>query len=388
MPVTPANIKYAANLRSAVQVAIEKGNFDYATFFPNSKTAIKNIKPVIEKPTVTKLVDEYIDVARRSQSLSPSTIASYARWSEARIKPKFGERVAEEIPTPELRAWISELTGVMSVKSIRNCVGLLCAVLNRALADSVIAINPLEPIKLKSVLPKQEETKEEDDVDPLSDEEIAAILGACRSVQERALWQFAIASGLRTGELIALKWRDIDEDKGVITVKDNIVSAEVGTVQKKTKTNKRRIIPMLPAARQAIEAMRGLPQMDAPFVFTHPKTQRRWLDDQQMRKGSWIPTLELAGVRYRYPYQTRHTFASHLLKAGEEELLVARLLGHTTVEMVRRSYGKFIKQSGGFGLRGDYSKFGADLGHLGQIRGTENHVKPALKIVVPQKKKA
>lgn len=104
--------------------------------------------------------------------------------------------------------------------------------------------------------------------------------------------------------------------------------------------------------------MKSLPHQDPKFVFVRHKSRKRWLDDQQMRKGSWIPTLERAEVRYRYPYQTRHTFASHLLMSGEPELVVARLLGHTTVEMVRRSYGKFIKQAGGLVLRGDYSNFG------------------------------
>lgn len=47
---------------------------------------------------------------------------------------------------------------------------------------------------------------------------------------------------------------------------------------------------------------------------------------------------------------------------GEPELLVAKLLGHSTVEMVRRHYGRFIKEEEGIMLRGDYSKFGADLG--------------------------
>ena len=364
IPATPTNIKYAANLRASVQLAIEKGTFDYALSFPNSKTARENVKPVAEKPIVKALVDEYIDVARRSKALSPSTIASYARWAKARVNPKFGHRVVEEIQTPELRTWISELTGALAVKSIRNCVGLLSAVLNRAQADSIITSNPLAPISLKSVLPKQKQNKDEDGVDPFNDAEINIILAACRTIEERALWQFALSSGLRTGELIALKDTDLDEAKGLIRVQDNIVSAEIGTIEKETKTYRMRVIPMLPGAREAITLMKSLPQTDAPYFFTNPKTKRRWLDDQQMRKGSWIPTLKLAGVRYRYPYQTRHTFASRLLMAGEPELLVAKLLGHTTVEMVRRSYGKYIKQSGGLVLKGDYSKFGADLGHV------------------------
>ncbi len=365
IPVTAANIKYAVTLRASIQNAIERQTFDYATFFPESAQVKKIAKAAKDRYTVDNLVDAYIGMARRSNTLSPSTLASYERWNKSRIHNQWGERFADEIQTTELRAWIADLVGEMDVKSVRNCVGFLSAVLNRAAADSAITSNPLAPIKLKSVLPKQKKA-EGDDVDPFNDDEIAAILKACRTVEERALWQFAFASGLRTGELIALKWGNIDAIWGVIRVKDNVVSANTGTVEKDTKTGNERDIPILPAAKEALDAMRPMSRVEGEYIFIHPVTRRRWMDDQQMRKGSWIPTLLRAGVRYRYPYQTRHTFASRLLMAGEQEQLVASLLGHGTVEMVRRCYGRYIKQTGGIVLRGDYSKFGADLGRLGR----------------------
>jgi integrase len=77
-----------------------------------------------------------------------------------------------------------------------------------------------------------------------------------------------------------------------------------------------------------------------------------------------MSALLRTGVRYRYLYQTRHTFASRLLAGGEQELLVAKLLGHATVETVRKSYGRYISQAGEIVLRGDYSSFGADLGQI------------------------
>jgi integrase len=178
-----------------------------------------------------------------------------------------------------------------------------------------------------------------------------------------ALWQFAFATGLRTGELIAIKWGNIDAINGVIHVEDNVISAEVGTVEKDTKTGKARDIPILPAAQTALNAMRPLSSLAGEYIFIHPNTRQRWRDDQQMRKGSWKPALLRAGVRYRIPYQTRHTFASKLLEQGEQEILVAMLLGHSTVEMVRRHYGRYIKQTGGIKLRGDYSKFVANSWH-------------------------
>lgn len=358
IPATKANIKYAGNLRAAVLNAIERGQFDYAQFFPNSKFARLNAPVVRARPTVGELIDTYICNARKS--LSPSTLASYSRWANSRLKPKWGNLIAEEVTTPDIRTWIADLADEMDNKSIRNCAGLLSAVLNRAAAESVIKTNPMAPIKMKSVLPKAKKTPD-DDVDPFNDTEIAAILAACRTVEERAFWQFAFGSGLRTGELIAIKDIHADTVGNVITVSDNVVSADFGTVEKDTKTGTIREIPMLPAAKEAVLAIRSLNRNKTDYLFVPPDGQR-WRDDQQLRKGSWIPTLKRAGVRYRNPYQTRHTFASKLLMQGEPELLVAKLLGHSTVEMVRRHYGRFIKEEGGIMLRGDYSKFGADLG--------------------------
>lgn len=365
IPATPANIKYAATLRASVQNAIERGTFDYAEMFPTSKFAEDNARAAKKHHTVGGLIDDYIDTARRSKSLSPSTIASYARWASARIKPKWGERYADEVQTTELRSWIAELVGEIDTKSVRNCVGLLSAVLSRAAADSAIPSNPIAPIKLKSVLPRIKKA-DDADVDPFNDEEITAILGAFKTPHEVALWQFAFATGLRTGELIAIKWGDIDATRGVIHVRDNVVSGEAGTVEKDTKTGKARDVPILPAAQAALDTMRSISRMEAGYIFLHPVTRSRWKDDQQMRKGSWTPALLRAGVRYRNPYQTRHTFASKLLQAGEQEALVALLLGHSTVEMLRRHYGRYIKQHDGIILRGDYDSFGADLGRLGQ----------------------
>src|SRR6185369_15065053 len=101
IPVTKANIKYAATRRAAVLDAIERGQFDYAKFFPKSKFARQNAPTIKARPTIGKLIDTYIDNAQKAKSLSPSTLASYARWAKARLKPKWGSRIAEEVTTPE-----------------------------------------------------------------------------------------------------------------------------------------------------------------------------------------------------------------------------------------------------------------------------------------------
>ena len=63
-----------------------------------------------------------------------------------------------------------------------------------------------------------------------------------------------------------------------------------------------------------------------------------------VRKTLWVPLCARSGVRYRNPYQVRHTYASALLTAGTNPWYVAQQLGHVDVQMVFQTYGKFIPQ--------------------------------------------
>ncbi|WP_081284646.1 Arm DNA-binding domain-containing protein [Chromobacterium subtsugae] len=360
VPATPANIKYAARLRGEIQNAIARGTFDYAATFPNSKLARSMVPAERKRYLISDLLDKQLDTARKLQSLSPSTIASYTRWARSRIIPKWGQNYIDEITTLELRDWIVGMSASMAPKSVRNCVGLLSVTLSQAVADGIITTNPLEPIKLRTLLPRKRRS-EDDSIDPFNDEEIAQILKAADAEEVRALWMFAFATGLRTGELIAVKWRHVLEGRGVIRVEDNIVSTDEGVVEKATKTDTVREVPLLPAAVEALEIMKGITMASGAngYIFINPNTRRRWASERVMRKH-WAATLGATALRYRNQYQTRHTFASRLLMAGEPELLVAKLLGHVTVEMVRRHYGRYITQPNGIVLKGDYSGFGTD----------------------------
>ena len=62
----------------------------------------------------------------------------------------------------------------------------------------------------------------------------------------------------------------------------------------------------------------------------------------QVIRGAWVRILKLAGVRYRNPYQTRHTFASMMLSAGEHPMWVAKQMGHKDWTMIGRIYGRWM----------------------------------------------
>lgn len=77
-------------------------------------------------------------------------------------------------------------------------------------------------------------------------------------------------------------------------------------------------------------------------MFPNPRTGRPWASDKAFRENDWTRALARAEVRYRYPYQTRHTFASLMLSSGENVMWVAAQLGHKRWTMTADKYARWI----------------------------------------------
>ncbi len=99
------------------------------------------------------------------------------------------------------------------------------------------------------------------------------------------------------------------------------------------------------AARPALEALKAqkaFTYLANQEVFQNPRTGERWVGDGPIRKTLWVYALKKAGVRYRRPYQTRHTYASMMLSAGEHPMWVAQQMGHSDWTMIARVYGRWM----------------------------------------------
>ena len=79
-------------------------------------------------------------------------------------------------------------------------------------------------------------------------------------------------------------------------------------------------------------------------IFQDPRYNQRWLGDFPVRTNLWLPAIRRAKVMYRRPYQTRHTYASMMLTAGEDPMWVAQQMGHSDWGMIRKIYGKYIAE--------------------------------------------
>jgi integrase len=136
----------------------------------------------------------------------------------------------------------------------------------------------------------------------------------------------ALRTGLRQGELIGLRWEDVDLVAGRLLVRQSIVRGNVGT----PKSGKPREIPLSEQARTALKRYRHL---KGELVFSDQ-------DGNPLNKGEckwplWR-TCKKAGLRRIGWHVLRHTFASHLTMRGVPLKAVQELLGHATIEMTMR----------------------------------------------------
>jgi len=334
---TPANLKRATQHRAAILDAIVKGTFDYRVTFPDSPRAALFVERQGEVTTVEKYLDDWLE--RQRTHLKASTYDGYRKVIINHLSPGLGMYILSDLKRTQIKDWCARQK--TTNKTLRNRLSVLRAALGDAVQDELIEANPLYGWQWRS-----KEAPSDDDVDPFTAEEQRAILDQLQG-QERNLFQFAFWTGMRTSELIALQWGDIDWHRGTVEVRRALTRAAI--VQKsegetpKTRAGRRHIKLLAPAI-EALQAQKAFTLLSNEYIFKNPRTGKRWSGDLVIREA-WKRALTLTKVRYRRPYQTRHTFASMMLTAGESPMWVAQQMGHKDWTMIARVYGKWIKDA-------------------------------------------
>lgn len=332
LPPTPTNLKRATNHRAAILNEIEAGTFDYATVFPKSKNAVKFAKQAGDVETIAVYLESWLK--RKKQELKSSTFNGYSKIVKNQLIPLFGELKLSELKKRHVREILSERDATN--KTLSNIQSPLRVALQDAVEDELIEVNPIAGWTYS----KAEPPRAKDKVDPFTKEEQRLILDAC-SGQFRNQIQFLLWTGLRTSEVVALNWDDIDFVRNVIVI--DKAKTQYATEAETTKTKSgTREVKLLDMAREALINQKQYTFLNNEEIFQNPTTGQRWLGDQAIRKNLFIPTLKRAKVRYRNPYQTRHTYASMMLSAGEHPMWVAKQMGHTDWTMIARVYGKWM----------------------------------------------
>ncbi|WP_313033566.1 site-specific integrase [Stenotrophomonas acidaminiphila] len=333
LPPTPRNIRFCENLLGQIKIEIEKGIFDYAKHFPGSKRARK----VIEKPATLDDMATVLQrwLGRKQLELEHSTIIGYTRIVENILTPRIGKIALRDFDRLAVRELVATFGEGVTAKRINNVLGPLRGALDDAVDDGLLAANPLDGFKVR----RRAKANATEEVDPFSPAEVRAILAAIDEDQVRNYCQFNFATGLRTSEMIGLCWSDIDWVAGTVKIRRAWVMGKMKAP--KTDSGVREVQLVAPALA-ALKAQRAHTALAGEFVFHDPKSNARWGSDQTLRAGDWPKALRKAGVRYRYPYQMRHTFASQALSAGENVMWVARQMGHRDWTITAKKYARWI----------------------------------------------
>ena len=329
---TDANLSIAAQFRAEIIAAIDDNTFNYAATFPNSKNSEKYQVKEIKALTVKEWLNTWIN--RKEPHIKNSTFAGYTKVIKT-LSIGVGSIALADLKKRDVRAWCETLS--CSNKTIGNIISPLRAALQDAVDDELIDTNPLLDFRFR-----RNEAPKPSDVDPFNKDEQAAILSAFTG-QHKNLFQFAFWSGLRTSELVALEWGDIDWLKETVKIQRAMTQSSTKAETTKTKSGTREVKLLTPAL-QALRDQKQFTFLEGRAVFHDDRTQKPWTGDQSIRK-LWTRALHKVGVRYRRPYQTRHTYASMMLSSGESLAWVSNQIGHSSVIMTASVYATYIPDS-------------------------------------------
>ncbi len=329
---SPANDKRIARHREAILDSIGKGTFDYSVTFPESKNALKFLTVQGKAITIEHQLSEWLLSVR--SSLKTSTFNDYKKIVNNQLIPEFGHLSLTELKISHVKIWAGSMD--VTAKRINNIISPLRQAFAEAYEDELIERNPLYGWSYRG----RNNKKSDFVVDPLSQDEQSKLLSVLKGQALNQI-QFELWTGIRPSELVALNWGDIDLESGYIRIDKAITQASDDAEGTKTASGIRDI-KILPPAREALIRQREHTFLKFEEVFQNPIRKERWKGDQPIRKTLWIPAIKKSGIRYRNPYQTRHTYASMMLTAGESALWVAQQMGHKDVTMIYKTYGKWI----------------------------------------------
>jgi len=343
---TPRNRKLVQGVVDRLMVAIQSGNFVYADFFPGSAIAARlsgrqtvKSEPLVETvevaigPTFRTFADQWVQ--EHSIEWRRSHIRSLLSTIEGRLYPHFGEKIISTITKADVLAFRAALAkepgrgarAGLSAKRINEIMGTLKQLLEEA-ADRLEFTSPVTNVKRLRV--------RKTDVQPFSLAEMQTILATVRP-DYRDYLQVRFLTGMRTGEVNGLKWKYIDFDSRLILVRETHVLGE----DDYTKTDgSQRDIKMSQPVFDALQRQREITFGRSVYVFCNMLGEP--LDNTNFTNRIWYPLLRHLAYELRRPYQMRHTAATLWLASGEAPEFVARQLGHTSTEMLFRTYSRYV----------------------------------------------
>jgi integrase len=344
---------YAAT-RGKVQVDLNK-----------ALTDIRNGLPLLqEKQTVANYLDWWIKHVAKA-TVRPATWESYATLVRLHLAPAFKKVPLSKLTPQHVRGMLHEKgVGGLSARRVQYIHAVLRAALNTAFRDQLVVRNVAAVVKPPRTIGKE--------VKPLTTAEARAFLSSVNGSRLEALFVVALSLGLRQGESLGVRWRDIDFERATLRVRYALqklkVKADADTgpssfhlVEPKTKSS-RRTIALPEATRNALLAYRIRQAEERTLAgarWQNPtitcEGQRAVVDDLVFttRVGSPLPAggvtrrfqahLKAVGVSTHRFHDLRHTAATLLSVQGVHPRAIQAALGWESPNMLTR-YSHFVEE--------------------------------------------
>lgn len=268
-----------------------------------------------EELTFTKFAIEFVTSYAKANN-KPSEVESKEMILKRHLEPAFGELKLSEVTSRKIEAYkAAKLEVPLKAKTINNHLTVLHKMLDLATEWKLLA-------ELPTIIWLKVPEAEFDFLDFAE----AGRLKVTGAGEWKVMIIVAMKTGLRLGELLALRWDDVDLVAGKLTVRRSVARGKIGT----PKNGKTRDVDLSPETIAVLKAHRHL---RGELVFCD-------LDGKLLTKGAckwplWT-ACKKAGLRRIGWHVLRHTFASHLVMRGQPLKVVQELLGHATIEMTMR----------------------------------------------------
>jgi len=293
-----------------------------------------------KKITFREFKDIWLEKYAKGQ-VRASSLAWYLCLFRNHIIPAIGEVELAHIGVEDIQGLKAQKTGVLSPQSVKHMVRLIRQMLNHACDWGYIRTNPAQKVKDPRV-PKHE-------MDCLTPAEVRLFLGG---VPEKwyALFLTAITTGLRIGELLAMKWDNLDWQRSQYFVRESLTrkteTEEAGFAQTKTEGSAQ-AVDLTPTCLEALQAHRkrqaeerlkaGESYQDHDLVFATALGTP--LNDRNVVNRVFEPTLKAVGLRRICFHELRHTCASLLIAQGENPKYIQKQMRHASIQITFDRYG-------------------------------------------------
>jgi integrase len=261
---------------------------------------------------------EWLRYIEHDRERKHSTVKDYRSVLDAHLLPEFGAMALEEITPDAVERWRGSLTG-LSNRTKNKLLIVMHGVFRRAQAAYGLAVNPLARIE-------KHPQRTSENIEVFAPEEVWALVRAAASEQDGALFLTAAFTGLRLGELLALRWRDVDFAGETIRVRASYSAGQLTT----PKSGQVRAVPMAPDVASAIAQLGRREDWIGDDDLVFAGDTGTYLDGSALRRR-YLAALDRAGLRRLRFHDLRHTFGTRMI-AKADIRRVQEWMGHADIQ--------------------------------------------------------